>query len=157
MRIRRDPLAATVAAVAVLTGGVTLAQAQERALTPTYADRLAAEKQGRLREEALRMAWESGCGLELAWLGGEELVMPLGVRARTRPRRGFPWTRRSRAPSATRLGTSISSAHGLGLGVLAEGVASVDQLRALRGMGCDAVQRFLAGQPMPAEEFRAMP
>jgi EAL domain-containing protein (putative c-di-GMP-specific phosphodiesterase class I) len=43
----------------------------------------------------------------------------------------------------------------LGLRVVAEGVETEDTWRQLRGMGCDAAQGFLIGEPMPAREFLA--
>lgn len=46
---------------------------------------------------------------------------------------------------------SAALAHGLGLELLAEGVETEDQLALLRELGCDAVQGFLVGRPMPPE------
>jgi diguanylate cyclase (GGDEF)-like protein/PAS domain S-box-containing protein len=45
----------------------------------------------------------------------------------------------------------IRLAHGLGLRVIAEGVESHDQLKALRMLGCDQAQGFALGAPVPAE------
>jgi len=45
----------------------------------------------------------------------------------------------------------IAMAHGLGLGVVAEGVETSDQLRLLGRLGCDEVQGYFVGRPMPAE------
>lgn len=62
-----------------------------------------------------------------------------------------------RDPQARALaGSIVALGHGLGLEVVAEGVESFDQLRALRDMRCDTVQGFLAGRPMSAEDFMAM-
>ena len=47
----------------------------------------------------------------------------------------------------------IAMAHGLGLTVVAEGVESKEQLAILDKEGCDQVQGFLIGQPMPSEQF----
>ena len=50
----------------------------------------------------------------------------------------------------------IELAHGLGLCVLAEGVETLDQLRLLRELRCDAAQGFFISRPLPAaqlEEF----
>jgi diguanylate cyclase (GGDEF)-like protein/PAS domain S-box-containing protein len=43
----------------------------------------------------------------------------------------------------------------LGLRTIAEGVNSAEQLRFVRANGCDAVQGFLFGQPLAAEELTA--
>ncbi|MBF0142296.1 MAG: EAL domain-containing protein [Magnetococcales bacterium] len=48
--------------------------------------------------------------------------------------------------------TIIAMAKGLGLKVIAEGVASVEQLEFLRTLGCDYVQGFLFSPPVPPDE-----
>ena len=50
----------------------------------------------------------------------------------------------------------IAMAHALGLTVVAEGVASEEQLAILREEGCDEVQGLLAGQPLPSDQFAAL-
>ncbi len=50
----------------------------------------------------------------------------------------------------------ITLGHGLGLTVTAEGVETEDQLAMLRGWGCDRVQGYLLGRPVPAEAFGAL-
>jgi EAL domain-containing protein (putative c-di-GMP-specific phosphodiesterase class I) len=47
----------------------------------------------------------------------------------------------------------ILMAHTLGLEVVAEGVESVEQHRFLCESGCDHLQGFLYGKPMPATEI----
>jgi diguanylate cyclase (GGDEF)-like protein len=53
-------------------------------------------------------------------------------------------------------GSIVNLGHRLGLEVVAEGVETLDQLRALRQLRCDTVQGYLTGRPMPAEELRAV-
>ena len=48
--------------------------------------------------------------------------------------------------------TVVDLAHGLGLVVTAEGVETPGSLAALAEIGCDTVQGYLLGRPMPAEE-----
>lgn len=47
----------------------------------------------------------------------------------------------------------IAVAHQLGHLVVAEGVETPEQLSALRELGCDIVQGFLLGRPVPAAQF----
>ena len=49
----------------------------------------------------------------------------------------------------------ITLGHSLDLDVVAEGVETADQLARLRAEGCDQVQGFYFGKPMPADEFVA--
>ncbi len=50
----------------------------------------------------------------------------------------------------------VALAHELGLVACAEGVESREQLELLRDEGCDLVQGFYAGQPMPANQMRGV-
>jgi EAL domain-containing protein (putative c-di-GMP-specific phosphodiesterase class I) len=47
----------------------------------------------------------------------------------------------------------VTMAHSLQLEVVAEGVESESQLDFLRSTGCDAVQGYYLGRPVPAEDF----
>jgi len=47
----------------------------------------------------------------------------------------------------------LALAHGFGLSVVAEGVEEQRQLDWLRAAGCEMVQGFLLGKPMPPQEF----
>ncbi len=51
------------------------------------------------------------------------------------------------------VGAMIAMAHGLGLGVVAEGVEREEQLDFLRDRGCDEYQGFLASKPLLASDF----
>ncbi|WP_207539354.1 EAL domain-containing response regulator [Sabulicella rubraurantiaca] len=51
------------------------------------------------------------------------------------------------------VGSVISLAHELGMEVVAEGVENRAQLEALRTLGCDEVQGFFIGRPVPADRL----
>jgi EAL domain-containing protein (putative c-di-GMP-specific phosphodiesterase class I) len=48
----------------------------------------------------------------------------------------------------------VTLGHSLELAVVAEGVETADQLAKLREEGCDEVQGFYFGRPMPAAQFQ---
>lgn len=52
-------------------------------------------------------------------------------------------------------GAVISLGHQLGLTVIAEGVETTAQMDFLRNKGCDAVQGYYVGRPMPAAVVEA--
>jgi len=49
--------------------------------------------------------------------------------------------------------TVAELAHGLGLVATAEGVETIEQLRAVRELGCDVAQGYLISKPIPPEEM----
>ena len=53
------------------------------------------------------------------------------------------------------VGTIVDLAHGLGLVATAEGVETVEQLRAVRELGCDVVQGYLVAPPLEPGELIA--
>lgn len=50
----------------------------------------------------------------------------------------------------------VMLAHGLNVGVIAEGVETAAQLSLLRHFGCDEAQGFLLGEPVPGDSLPAM-
>ncbi len=50
----------------------------------------------------------------------------------------------------------ISLAHGLGIGVVAEGIETTTQLECLRSLGCDRGQGFAFARPLPSEQLDAL-
>ncbi|MGJ7441952.1 EAL domain-containing protein [Aquipuribacter sp. MA13-6] len=53
---------------------------------------------------------------------------------------------------ATVIASVVGLAHQLGMSTVAEGVETDGQLAAVRRLGCDKVQGYLLGRPMPADE-----
>lgn len=51
----------------------------------------------------------------------------------------------------------IQLGHNLGMQVIAEGVETADQVEVLQHLGCDVVQGFYFGRPVPASEVGRMP
>ncbi len=47
----------------------------------------------------------------------------------------------------------IAMSHSLGLSTMAEGVEGQDQVRQLRHLGCDHIQGYYIGKPMPPDQF----
>jgi EAL domain-containing protein (putative c-di-GMP-specific phosphodiesterase class I) len=53
------------------------------------------------------------------------------------------------------LKSTIDLAHGLGMKVVAEGVKDAATASLLAGLGCDQIQGYLIGRPMPADQLAA--
>jgi diguanylate cyclase (GGDEF)-like protein len=58
--------------------------------------------------------------------------------------------------SSILLGTIVGVAHALGQTVVAEGVEEEDQVKVLKGIGCDIIQGFYFSKPVPAQEIPAL-
>jgi EAL domain-containing protein (putative c-di-GMP-specific phosphodiesterase class I) len=54
------------------------------------------------------------------------------------------------------LAAVVGIVHDAGLRVVAEGVETVEQLERVRELGCDRVQGYLVGTPMPQHELEAL-
>ncbi|MDI1247024.1 MAG: EAL domain-containing protein [Rhodoferax sp.] len=54
------------------------------------------------------------------------------------------------------VGAIIHMAHGLGFRTIAEGVETRAQLDYLRAQGCDEIQGYFFGRPLPADEFASL-
>jgi len=54
--------------------------------------------------------------------------------------------------SATIVRATVDLGHGLGYGVVAEGVENVETRQRLSALGCDAIQGYLVARPMPADQ-----
>jgi EAL domain-containing protein (putative c-di-GMP-specific phosphodiesterase class I) len=57
---------------------------------------------------------------------------------------------------ASIVAATIALAHSLDMTVVAEGVETEAQLDVLRSQGCDEVQGYLFGRPLPAQDFEKL-
>jgi EAL domain-containing protein (putative c-di-GMP-specific phosphodiesterase class I) len=55
--------------------------------------------------------------------------------------------------SAAIISAVIDLGHGLGMSLVAEGVETMEQLAFLADEGCDAVQGYLIGKPLPVAQY----
>jgi EAL domain-containing protein (putative c-di-GMP-specific phosphodiesterase class I) len=62
---------------------------------------------------------------------------------------------RSDADSAAIVHSTIELCHTLSFSAIAEGVEDEASWNALSGEGCDAVQGYYVGRPLPVDEFKA--
>lgn len=69
--------------------------------------------------------------------------------------RGFIRNLASSEKDTALVNAMIAMAHCLGIRVIAEGVETPNQATALRRAGCDLIQGYLYGKPMPAGDFAA--
>ncbi|MCU0975673.1 MAG: EAL domain-containing protein [Steroidobacteraceae bacterium] len=60
------------------------------------------------------------------------------------------------ADDAAIVRTIVALGHNLGLRVVAEGVETAAQIEFLRGLGCDEMQGYLCGRPMPPGELESL-
>ena len=67
--------------------------------------------------------------------------------------RSFIVDMNSGADGLTLVSVIINLAHALKLNTVAEGVETEEQLRHLRSLGCDEMQGYLFGKPVPVESF----
>jgi diguanylate cyclase (GGDEF)-like protein len=67
--------------------------------------------------------------------------------------RAFTRDMESRANALAVVQAAIDMAHALGKVVVAEGVETAGQLALLQRLGCDAIQGYHVGRPVPADEF----
>jgi len=58
--------------------------------------------------------------------------------------------------SAAIISAVIDLGHGMGMSLVAEGVETLEQLSFLADEGCDAVQGYLIGKPLPIEQYLAL-
>jgi diguanylate cyclase (GGDEF)-like protein/PAS domain S-box-containing protein len=58
--------------------------------------------------------------------------------------------------SAAIISAVIDLGHGLGMSLVAEGVETLEQLAFLADEGCDAVQGYLIGKPLPVAQYAGM-
>jgi diguanylate cyclase (GGDEF)-like protein len=62
----------------------------------------------------------------------------------------------SNLAGAALLSSIVALGHWLGLRVVAEGVETPEQLKFLRGLGCDTMQGYLFSRPLSGEQFKGL-
>ena len=101
---------------------------------------------------------ELGVGPVAGRLRHRLLVAAAAARAGRGRREGRPVLRQGldvNGADAAMVRLVVETAHALGLTVTAEGVERPDQLTALAELGCDSVQGFLLGTPVPVADFES--
>ena len=58
--------------------------------------------------------------------------------------------------SAAIVSAVIDLAHGMNMSIVAEGVETTEQLAFLTSEGCDAVQGYLIGKPLPITQYAVL-
>ena len=96
--------------------------------------------------------WDWMGSADARWLSGEPWTVGARLRVGHRPRT-FVATLGTEANGSAIADNVLSLARALDLRIVAEGVEEAHQAAILRTLGCDLVQGFLFGRPVPAQDF----